>query len=82
MSPRKERMLLQSKRLNSQMNVTKCVTRRDIPRSVLSKRMYPPLSLIIVMFLLIMQRVSMLSLLVLQLLATRRKQFGSKDLGL
>jgi hypothetical protein len=48
--------------------VTKCVTsvtRRDISRKiVISPRMYPPCILIIVMFLLIIQRVFMLNLLV------------------
>jgi hypothetical protein len=60
--------------------VTKCVTsvtRRDISRKiVLCPRMYPPCILIVVMFLLIMQRVFMLNLFVPQFLVTKRKPFG------
>jgi hypothetical protein len=41
----------------------------------ISPSMYPPCILIIVMFLLIIQRVSMLNLLVPQLLVTKRKPF-------
>jgi hypothetical protein len=53
----------------------KCHKKGHIKKNVLSPRMYPLLILIIVEFLLIMQRVSMLSLLVPQLLATRRNPF-------